>query len=217
MAHVSLRELLEAGVHFGHQVKRWNPKMAPFIFGARDGIHIVDLAKTQEKLEEAYQFLKEVASQGKVVIFVGTKKQAQGIVKEEAIRVGAMHLTERWIGGLLTNWEQIKKNLQKLADLKEKKANGELAKFTKKENVLFDREIAKLERYLGGVADLKGMPGALFIVDCKKEENAVREAIAKEVPVAAICDTNGNPELMNWPISGNNDASKSIKQITKLM
>ena len=210
----SMQDLLEAGVHFGHQVRRWNPKMQPFIFGARGGVHIVDLAKTVEKLEEACEFVKKVGESGGVIIFLGSKKQARSIIVEEATKCKAKFVSERWIGGLLTNWEQTSKNIKKLSDLKSKKESGEFKDRTKKENLLIDREIAKLERLYGGVWDLTKLPDALFVVDVKKEENACREAVNKEIPVIAIADTNANLDLVTFPVPGNDDATRSIQIIT---
>ena len=210
----SMQELLEAGVHFGHQVRRWNPKMQPFIFGARGGVHIVDLAKTVEKLEEACEFVKKIGESGGAIIFLGSKKQARSIILEEAKRSGAKYVCERWIGGLLTNWDQTSKTIKKLADLKNKKEIGEFKDRTKKENLLIDREIAKLERLYGGVADLTKLPDALFVVDVKKEENACKEAVNKDIPVVAIADTNANLDLVTYAIPGNDDATRSIQIIT---
>ena len=210
----SMQDLLEAGVHFGHQVRRWNPKMQPYIFGARGGVHIVDLAKTVEKLEEACEFVRKVGESGGTIIFLGAKKQARSIISEEAVRCGAKYVSERWIGGLLTNWEQTSKTIKKLADLKNKKETGEFKDRTKKENLLIDREIAKLERLYGGVWDLTKLPDALFVVDVKKEENACREAVKREIPVIAIADTNANLDLVTYAIPGNDDATRSIQIIT---
>ena len=210
----SMQDLLEAGVHFGHQVRRWNPKMKPFIFGAREGIHVIDLAQTVDKLEEACQFVKKVAEAGGIIIFVASKKQARAIVGEEAKRAGAKWATERWIGGLLTNWEQTHTNIKKLADLKAKKEAGEFAERTKRENLLIDRKIAKLERFYGGCEGLEKLPDAVFVVDVKKEENACREAKKRGVPVVAICDTNSNLALVDFPIPGNDDATRAIKILT---
>jgi len=206
-----MQDLLEAGVHFGHQVRRWNPKMKPYIFTAREGIHVIDLEQTVAKLEEACEFTKKVAEAGGIMIFLGSKKQAGSIIVEEAKKSGAKYISERWIGGLLTNWEQAHKNIKKLADLKAKKEAGEFSDRTKKENLLIDREIAKLERFYGGVADLNKLPDALFVVDVRKEENACREAKKKGIPVVAICDTNANTSLVDWPIPGNDDATRAIK------
>lgn len=210
----SMQELLEAGVHFGHQVRRWNPKMKPYIFTARNGVHVVDLAQTVEKLEEACNFVKKIGEAGGVIIFLGSKKQARGIVIEAAKKSGAKYITERWIGGLLTNWEQTGKSVKKLADLKAKKEAGEFGDRTKKENLLIDREIAKLERFYGGLVGLAKLPDAIFVIDVRKEENACREAIKKEIPVVAICDTNADLFLVNYPIPANDDAIKAIKIVT---
>lgn len=213
----SMQELLEAGVHFGHQVRRWNPKMRQYIFAAKGGIHVLDLAQTVNKLEEASEFIRKLGENGGAVIFLASKKQARQIVSEEAKRVGANYITERWIGGLLTNWEQTGKNIKKLKELKEKKENGEFNDKTKKENLLIERDIAKLERFYGGVEDLEKLPDAVFVVDVRKEENACREAKKKGVPVVAICDTNANTSLVDWPIPGNDDAIKAIEIITKVI
>ena len=210
----SMQDLLEAGVHFGHQVRRWNPKMKKYIFGAREGVHIIDLEKTYELLASACDFVKKVAESGGIMIFLASKKQARSIIVGEAQRAGAHHITERWIGGLLTNWEQTSKNIKKLGELKSKKESGEFKDRTKKENLLIDREIAKLERLYGGVANLQKLPDAIFIVDVKKEENAAREAVKKEIPVVAIVDTNVDLDLVTYPIPGNDDAIKAIRIIT---
>lgn len=209
----TMQQLLEAGVHFGHQVRRWNPKMSPFIFGAREGIHVIDLAQSVEKLKEACDFVKKVAEGGGVVVFLGSKKQARSIIVEAAQRAKARYISERWIGGLLTNWEQTGKNLKKLADLKEKKEAGEFKERTKKENLLIDREIAKLERFYGGLGKMEKLPDVLFVVDVRKEENACREAKKKGIPVVAVCDTNANLTLVDYPIPGNDDAIKAIEII----
>lgn len=213
--NVSMKDLLEAGVHFGHQVRRWNPKMRPYIYGARDGVHVLDLAKTVVKLEEALDFVRQIGQEGKTIIFVGTKKQAQAIVEEEAKRCEALYITHRWIGGLLTNWEQVQKNIIKMKDLKEKLSSGYFTDRTKKELLLMERELAKLEGFYGGIGSLNAAPGALFIIDCKKEENAVHEACKMGVPIVAICDTNCDPEVLDFAIPGNDDAVKSIRLLTQ--
>lgn len=210
----SMQDLLEAGVHFGHQVRRWNPKMNKFIFGAREGIHLIDLAQTVTKLEEACDFAKKIGEANGVFVFLASKKQARSIIAEEAQRSGAKYLTERWIGGLLTNFEQTSKTIKKLADLKSKKESGEFRERTKKENLMIDREISHLERLYGGLAGLEKLPDAMFVVDVKKEENACREAIAKGIPVVAICDTNANLFLVDFPIPGNDDATRAISILT---
>ena len=211
----SMQELLEAGVHFGHQVRRWNPKMRPYIFAARSGIHVVDLAQTYAKLSEACDFVTNLAAKGGIILFVASKKQARTIVLEHAKRIGAKYITERWIGGLLTNWEQTSKNTKKFTDLKTKKEAGEFKDRTKKENLLIDREIAKLGRLYGGVEGMDKLPDALYVVDVRKEENACLEANKKEIPVVAVCDTNANLSLVNYPIPGNDDATRAIEILTK--
>lgn len=211
----SMQELLEAGVHFGHQVRRWNPKMKPYIFTAREGVHVIDLGQTVTKLEEACEFVKTVGESGSDILFLASKKQARSIVMEEAKRVGARHITERWIGGLLTNWDQTSKNIKKLKELKTKKEAGDFKDRTKKENLMIDREIAKLTRLYGGVEDMEKLPDAIFIVDVRKEENAALEAKKKEIAVVAIADTNANLDLVDWPIPGNDDAIKAIKIVTE--
>lgn len=208
---ISMKDLLEAGVHFGHQSKRWNPKMKPYIFTARNGVHVIDLAKTAPMLEEAYNFVKGVAANNGTIIFVGSKKQARHIVTEEAKRVGAMYITERWLGGLLTNFDSMKQSLRKLESLKAQRDSGELKKFTKKEQAIIDHEINRLQRLLGGVAELRQLPQALFVVDPHKEDIAVIEARQMGIPVVAVVDTNCDPTLIDYPIPGNDDAIKSIK------
>lgn len=208
-----MQDLLEAGVHFGHQVRRWNPKMKPFIFGAREGVHIIDLAQTVEKLTEACEFAKKIGLEGKTILFLTSKNQAKIIIAEEAKKCQAYYITERWIGGLLTNWEVAGKNIKKLTELKAKKEAGEFKERTKKENLLIDREIAKLERFYGGVEGMEKLPDALFVIDVKREENACREAKKKEIPLIAICDTNANLSLIAYPIPGNDDATRAIKII----
>ena len=208
---ISMKDLLEAGVHFGHQSKRWNPKMKPYIFTARNGVHVIDLAKTAPMLEEAYNFVKDVAANNGNIIFVGSKKQARHIVTEEAKRVGAMYITERWLGGLLTNFDSMKQSLRRLESLKAQRDSGELKKFTKKEQAIIDHEINRLQRLLGGVAELRQLPQALFVVDPHKEDIAVIEARQMGIPVVAVVDTNCDPTLIDYPIPGNDDAIKSIK------
>lgn len=189
--------------------------MRSFIFGARDGVHVIDLAQTVEKLEEACQFVKKLGEENSVIIFVGSKKQARSIVVEEAKKAGAKYISERWIGGLITNFELTSKNIKKLKDLKEKKAAGEFKERTKKEQLMIDRTIAKLERFYGGVEDLEKIPDAIFVIDVKREENACREAVKKSVAVVAICDTNADLSLVDYPIPGNDDAIKAIKIVTE--
>lgn len=210
----SMTDLLEAGVHFGHQVKRWNPKMQPFIYTARDGVHVLDLAKTVAKLEEACVDVEKLAQSGGMILFLGTKRQAKDIVWEEAKRCGAFFVIERWIGGLITNFDNVAKNIGKLNSLKGKRANGDFDDLTKKEQLLIDRQIAKLERLYGGVSKMEKLPDAIYIVDCKREQNAVLEAAKRGVKIVAICDTNVDPTLVDFPIPGNDDAIKAIKIIT---
>ena len=214
---IGLKDLLDAGCHFGHQAQRWNPKMAPFLYGVRDGVHIFDLAKTKEGLEKAAEFVKDTVAKGGKIIFVGTKRQAQAIVKEEAQKAKMPFITERWLGGIITNWDNIKKSIDKLQDLKTQKEAGELKKYTKKENILIDREIARLERFFGGLVDLKELPAAIFIIDVKKEQAALREADKKNIPVIAIVDSNSDPGMVDWVIPANDDAVGSIKLIVSLI
>lgn len=210
-----IEELLNAGVHYGHQVKRWNPKMAQYIFTQKSGIHVIDLEKTEEQLQKAVDFIKNLASSGGTVLFLATKKQAAEIVKEEAKRVGAKYLTMRWIGGLLTNYESVRKTIDKLDQIEEKLKEKE--SYTKKEQLLLQKELAKLERMLGGVRDLDRLPDALFIVDARKEDNAVREANKMEVPIVALVDTNGDPTKVDYPIVANDDSIKSIALLVKVI
>ena len=214
---VSLEELLEAGSHFGHIVRRWNPKMASYIWMSRDGVHVFDLAKTAQKLEEACEFLYQAAKDGKQIMFVGTKRQAADVVKEVAVRIGLPFATERWLGGTLTNWNQIKQRIRHLNELKEKRSKGEFSKYTKKEQLLIDREVEKLERFFGGMAKLESMPDILFIVDTHKERVALAEARSRKVTVVGITDSNANPQLVDYPIPANDDAIRSIKLITQLI
>lgn len=212
---VTLEELLEAGAHFGHQARRWNPKMAEYIWAERDGVHIFDLAKTAEKLREVCEYLKQQAAEGKVIVLVGTKRQAGEIVKEVASKTGIPYVSERWMGGTITNWEQIKKRLDKLADMKAKRERGEFAMFTKKEKLLLDREIERLEKFFGGLAELKAKPDILFVVDTHKERVAVREAKSKGLIVVGMCDTNADPDKVDYLIPANDDALRSIKVIVE--
>lgn len=212
---IELKDLLEAGCHFGHQAQRWHPKMSPYLYGVRQGVHVFDLAKTKEGLEKALEFIKETTANGGKVIFVGTKRQAQGIIKEEAQKAKMPFITERWLGGLITNWENIKKSIDKLKELKAQKETGELKRYTKKENLLIDREIARLQRFFGGLVDLEELPAALFVVDVKKEKAAVREAAKKKIKVVAIVDSNSDPDLVDLVIPANDDAVGSIKLIVE--
>src|SRR3989344_773541 len=212
-----IEDLFEAGVHFGHQVRRWSPQMEKYIFGSRSGIHIIDLEKTLEKLEAACEFLYNVASNGGQIIFVGTKRQAKEIIEIEAKRSGALFVNERWLGGTITNYRIIKKNMNKLADFLKKREEGEFEKYTKKERLLLDREIAKLQASVGGIASLQGTPAALFAVDIRREKTAVHEANRFEVPVVALVDTNSDPSDIKYAIPGNDDAMRSIALIVKVI
>lgn len=211
---VTLQDLLESGVHFGHQTKRWNPKMKPFIFTARNGIYIIDLQKTLNSLEKACQKVKEIVGSDKQVLFVGTKKQAKEVIKEEALRCSMPFVTERWLGGMMTNFQTIRRNIKRLKDLERMKEDGTFEKLTKKEASGLQREIDKLENILGGIKDITRLPGAVFVVDSKKEKIAVAEANKLKIPVIAIIDTNSDPDVINYPIAGNDDAVKSIKVIS---
>ncbi|MCL5090469.1 MAG: 30S ribosomal protein S2, partial [Patescibacteria group bacterium] len=217
MKTVSLRDLLEAGCHFGHQTTRWNPKMKPYIFTARDRIHIFDLVKTKQGLEAAASFAEITAANGGKIIFVGTKRQAQDLVKEAAQKIKMPYMTERWVGGLITNWEQMKKRLSHLADLKSGKAEGRFKSRTKKENLLIDREITKMEKIFGGVADLTEIPAAVFVTDAKKDEAALKEARNRGVKTIAIVDTNVNPDYVDFVIPANDDATKCLQLIIGFM
>ncbi len=215
---ISLEELLEAGAHFGHQARRWNPKMAPYLYGVQEGVHIFDLTKTKEELERALEFLSQAQKEGKVVLFVGSKKQGREKTKEVAEAVGAPYINERWLGGTITNFNAIKKSIDKLADMKEKMAAGEYKdKYTKKEILLLDREIARLERFFGGMATLTKIPDALFVLDTKKESGAVFEAKKKGITVVGIVDSNADPEEVHYPIPMNDDATKAISYVLDLV
>jgi len=217
MREIPLKELLEAGCHFGHQTVRWNPKMKPYIFAARDGVHIFDLAKTKEGLEAATAYAKATASQGGKILFLGTKRQARDIVAETAKKVGMPYITQRWLGGTITNFEQIKKSLDKLAKMKEKRAAGEYNEFTKKEQLLLDREIARFEKFLSGLEGVTQLPEAIFIVDVKREYGAAKEAQRRGVKVIAIVDTNADPDVVDYVIPSNDDANKAIELVVESM
>jgi small subunit ribosomal protein S2 len=212
-----IRRLLEAGVHFGHQTKRWNPKMKKFIFGERSSIYIIDLEKTEECLNIARDFLLDIASKGEFVLFVGTKKQAQEVIKQEAIRCGMYYVTERWPGGLLTNFSTIKKSINRLKDIEKMRQDGTFAKLTKKEVARLEKELVKLNKNFSGIVQMERMPKAIFIVDTKKEETAVREANRLAIPIIGLIDTNSNPDLIAYPIPGNDDATKSISMVASLL
>ena len=217
MAVVSMKQLLEAGVHFGHQTRRWNPKMAPYIFTERNGIYIIDLQKTVVKLEEAYNFVRDLSVEGKSVLFVGTKKQAMDSVKEEAERAGAYYVNARWLGGMLTNFTTIRRRIARLKQLRTMEADGTFDLLPKKEVIKLNLEIEKLEKFLGGIKDMEQIPGCLFIVDPRKEKIAVSEAKKLGIPVVAIVDTNCDPDDVDYVIPGNDDAIRAVKLICGAM
>jgi len=212
-----MKQLLEAGVHFGHQTRRWNPKMAEYIFTERNGIYIIDLQKTVKKVEEAYMFVRDASLEGGNVLFVGTKKQAQDAIKEEAIRAGMYYVNVRWLGGMLTNFKTIKRSIQKLNNLTKMSEDGTFDLLPKKEVAALQKEMADLERNLGGIKDMKGLPAVMFVVDPKKEANAVAEARKLGIPVVAIVDTNCDPDCIDYVIPGNDDAIRAIKLIASVM
>lgn len=211
MVNPQVKDLLEAGVHFGHQTRRWNPKMKPFIFAARNGIYIIDLQKTVNALEQAKRKMAESISKGKAVLFVGTKKQAQDVIKEEAARCGGFYVTERWLGGMLTNFQTIKHSIKKLKDIERMRVDGTLEKFSKKERSRIEHEAEKLQKYLGGIKEMNHLPGLVVVVDARKERIAVFEANKLGIPIIGILDTNADPDLIDFPIAGNDDAIKSIR------
>ena len=217
MGVVSMKQLLEAGVHFGHQTRRWNPKMARYIFTERNGIYIIDLQKTVKKLEEAYMFVRDVAANGDSVLFVGTKKQAGESIKEEAERAGAHYVNARWLGGMLTNFKTIRQRIQRLEQLRKMQEDGTFDRLPKKEVGKLELEIEKLEKYLGGIKTMNKLPGALFIVDPRKERIAVAEAQKLGIPIVAIVDTNCDPDEIDYVIPGNDDAIRAIKLISQTM
>ena len=217
MAVVSMKQLLEAGVHFGHHTRRWNPKMAPYIFTERNGIYIIDLQKTVVKLEEAYNFVRDLSMEGKSVLFVGTKKQAMESVKDEATRAGAFYVNARWLGGMLTNFTTIRRRIARLKQLRTMEEDGTFDLLPKKEVIKLNLEIEKLEKFLGGIKDMTEMPGALFIVDPRKEKIAVAEAKKLGIPIVAIVDTNCDPDDVDYIIPGNDDAIRAVKLISGAM
>ena len=212
-----MKQLLEAGVHFGHQTRRWNPKMAPYIFTERNGIYIIDLQKTVKKIDEAYAFVKEVAESGKPILFVGTKKQAQAAIYDEATRCGQFYVNQRWLGGMLTNYKTISNSIKKLYDIRNMETDGTFEKLSKKEVIKLRLEADKLERFLGGIKEMKGMPGAMFVVDPKKERIAVREARILGIPIIGIVDTNCDPDDVDYIIPANDDAIRAVKLIASKM
>ena len=217
MSVVSMKQLLEAGVHFGHQTRRWNPKMAEYIFTERNGIYIIDLQKTVKKLEEAYLFVREIAADGGDILFVGTKKQAQDSIKEEAVRCNMPYVNARWLGGMLTNFNTIKKRIGRLSQLKAMEQDGTFDRLTKKEVTKLSLEIEKLEKFLGGITEMKKQPAAMFIVDPRKEKIAVLEAKKLGIPIVAIVDTNCDPDEVDYVIPGNDDAIRAVKLIAGAM
>lgn len=212
-----LLELLKAGVHFGHKTSRWHPKMAPFIFGERGGVHIIHLEKTQEQLTRAFQFVKALGKDGKTLLLVGTKKQAASIIKKYGQETGLPYVENRWLGGTITNWPEIYKLIKKYLDLKRKQESGELQKYTKKEQGEFSKGIERMSQLVSGISTLTKLPDALFVVDIKHEETAINEADQKKIPIVALVDTNANPELIEYPIPGNDDAVRSVDLVVKLI
>ena len=217
MSVVAMKQLLEAGVHFGHQTRRWDPRMAEYIFQARNGIHIIDLQKASKKIDEAYQFIKEQVEEGKTVLFVGTKKQAQECMKEAAIKSGMYYVDQRWLGGMLTNFDTIQKRIQRLKDLEKMSEDGTFDVLPKKEVILLRKEMDKLEKNLGGIKEMNELPGVIFLVDPKKERIAVLEAKKLGIPTVGLVDTNCNPEDVDYVIPGNDDAIRAVKLIADVM
>ncbi len=217
MSVISMRKLLENGVHFGHQTRRWNPKMKPNIYASRNGVYIINLEKTMEQLEVAYNELKTIAENGGKVLFVGTKKQAQATIQEEALRSGSFYVNQRWLGGLLTNYRTIQKRVKRLVEIEEMESSGLIEVYTKKEQAMYKKEKARLENFLGGIKEMKKLPNAIFVVDPKEEHNAVAEAKKLGIPVFAMVDTNCDPEEVDFPIASNDDAVRSVKLIITLM
>lgn len=214
MSVISMKQLLEAGVHFGHQTRRWNPKMAEYIFTERNGIYIIDLQKTVKKVEEAYNFIKEVAASGKDILFIGTKKQAQESIESEAIRASMFYVNQRWLGGMLTNFKTIRKRIERLNELEKMEEDGTFEVLPKKEVINLRAEKEKLQKNLGGIKNMNGNPGAIFVVDPRKEKIAIQEAHILGIPIVAIVDTNCDPEEVDYPIPGNDDAIRAVKLLT---
>ncbi len=217
MAVVAMKQLLEAGVHFGHQTRRWDPRMAEYIFQARNGIHIIDLQKTSKKLDEAYAFIKEQAEEGKTILFVGTKKQAQECVKEAAEKSGMFYVSERWLGGTLTNFKTIRKRIERLKELETMQEDGTFDVLPKKEVILLKKEMEKLEKNLGGIKEMNEIPDVLFIVDPKKEHIAIKEARKLGLPIVGLVDTNCDPNDVDYVIPGNDDAIRAVKLVTDVL
>ncbi|MEA4849771.1 MAG: 30S ribosomal protein S2 [Clostridiaceae bacterium] len=214
MSVISMKQLLEAGVHFGHQTRRWNPKMAEYIFTERNGIYIIDLQKTVKKVEEAYNFIKEVSASGKDILFIGTKKQAQESIESEAIRANMFYVNQRWLGGMLTNFKTIRKRIERLNELEKMEEDGTFEVLPKKEVINLRAEKEKLQKNLGGIKNMKDNPGAIFVVDPRKEKIAIQEAHILGIPIVAIVDTNCDPEEIDYPIPGNDDAIRAVKLLT---
>ena len=217
MSVISMKQLLEAGVHFGHQTRRWNPKMAPYIFTERNGIYIIDLQKTVRKVEDAYNFVRSISQEGKTLLFVGTKKQAQEAVKDEALRCNMFYVNERWLGGMLTNFQTIQRRVSRLRQLEEMDANDGFAGLHKKEVLQLRHEMERLQKFLGGIKTMNKLPGALFVIDPRKEEIAVQEARKLGIPVVGIVDTNCDPDLIDYIIPANDDAIRAVKLLTARM
>lgn len=217
MSVVSMKQLLEAGVHFGHQTRRWNPKMAPYIFAERNGIYIIDLQKTVRLMKDAFDFVKETVEDNKPILFVGTKKQAQESIRDEAVRAGEYYVNERWLGGMLTNYKTIKTRIKRLFELEKMEEEGTLELLTKKEKSLLLAEKEKLERYLGGIKNMPELPGAIFVIDPRKEKIAVHEARKLGIPVIAVVDTNCDPDEIDYVIPGNDDAIRAVKLLTSVI
>ncbi len=217
MAIISMKQLLEAGVHFGHQTRRWNPKMAPYIFTERNGIYIIDLQKTVRKVEEAYNFVKEVALSGQTMLFVGTKKQAQEAIKEESLRCNMFFVNERWLGGMLTNFQTIQKRIDRLRQLEKMESDGTFDVLSKKEVLGLRHEMERLQKFLGGIKDMKKLPGALFVVDPRKEHIAIQEARKLHIPIVGIVDTNCDPDEIDYVIPANDDAIRAVRLLTAKM
>lgn len=217
MAVISMKQLLEAGVHFGHQTRRWNPKMAPYIFTDRNGIYIIDLQKTVKMVEEAYNFVKQTAANGGIILFVGTKKQAMDAVREEATRCGMFYVNQRWLGGMLTNFQTIRRRIDRLRELERMEEEGKMELLPKKEVSRLLREKEKLQKFLGGIKEMKRLPDAVFIVDPRKERIAVAEARKLKIPIVAIVDTNCDPDEIDYVIPGNDDAIRAVRLLTSKM
>jgi len=217
MSYVTMKELLEAGVHFGHQTRRWNPKMAPYIFGARNGIHIIDLQKTVQFFKVTYNFVVETVANGGIMLFVGTKKQAQDAIAEEAQRCGMFYVNHRWLGGMLTNYQTISRSIQRLKEFEAMKEDGTIKRFPKKEILMMEKKAAKLERALGGIKDMGRLPDIVYVVDPRKEDIAVAEGRKMSIPLVAIVDSNCDPTEIDYPIPGNDDAIRAIRLLTSRM